>query len=230
MSPKTVDLFVKTPSFLYKNTFTHLISYGQTIWSWPFISFIVSFPMLSGLKSDLHRSCVDHAEGLEFGIKFWQTLGGWHSWKIYNVPVCEWNELFGKIPGARCVRYVIFWRKMLKTLNAASHCNNCKRNLLLLPCKKTQSPGERQKAYRHFYTLFVELEQVVEGFYNGISTAEVDTLAAETCAYMYLDLDHGICGWIQWTAAQWILWDLNREYHFWILNPIESPSDWVNRK
>ena len=32
------------------------------------------------------------------------------------------------------------------------------------------------------------LEQVVEGFYNGISTAEVDTLAAETCAYMYLDL------------------------------------------
>jgi hypothetical protein len=25
---------------------------------------------------------------------------------------------------------------------------------------------------------------VVEGFYNGISTAEVDTLAAETCAYM----------------------------------------------
>ena len=30
--------------------------------------------------------------------------------------------------------------------------------------------------------------QVVEGFYNGISTAEVDTLAAETCAYMPFDL------------------------------------------
>jgi len=27
-------------------------------------------------------------------------------------------------------------------------------------------------------------QKVVEGFYNGISTAEVDTLAAETCAYM----------------------------------------------
>jgi ribonucleoside-diphosphate reductase alpha subunit len=27
-------------------------------------------------------------------------------------------------------------------------------------------------------------QKVIEGFYNGISTAEVDTLAAETCAYM----------------------------------------------
>ena len=27
-------------------------------------------------------------------------------------------------------------------------------------------------------------QKVVEGFYNGISTSEVDTLAAETCAYM----------------------------------------------
>jgi len=27
-------------------------------------------------------------------------------------------------------------------------------------------------------------QKVVEGFYNGISTAEIDTLAAETCAYM----------------------------------------------
>ena len=27
-------------------------------------------------------------------------------------------------------------------------------------------------------------KKVIEGFYNGISTAEIDTLAAETCAYM----------------------------------------------
>ncbi|CAE8618306.1 unnamed protein product, partial [Polarella glacialis] len=27
-------------------------------------------------------------------------------------------------------------------------------------------------------------QKVVEGFYNGITTSEVDTLAAETCAYM----------------------------------------------
>jgi ribonucleoside-diphosphate reductase alpha chain len=27
-------------------------------------------------------------------------------------------------------------------------------------------------------------QKVIEGFYNGISTSEVDTLAAETCAYM----------------------------------------------
>eukprot|EP00435_Cladocopium_sp_Y103_P059236 s414_g21.t1 len=30
----------------------------------------------------------------------------------------------------------------------------------------------------------VVTKKVIEGFYNGISTAEVDTLAAETCAYM----------------------------------------------
>merc|ERR1719305_1263087 len=27
-------------------------------------------------------------------------------------------------------------------------------------------------------------QKVIEGFYNGITTSEVDTLAAETCAYM----------------------------------------------
>merc|ERR1719382_1422610 len=27
-------------------------------------------------------------------------------------------------------------------------------------------------------------QKVVDGFYNGISTSEIDTLAAETCAYM----------------------------------------------
>merc|ERR1719436_972969 len=27
-------------------------------------------------------------------------------------------------------------------------------------------------------------QKVIEGFYNGIATAEIDTLAAETCAYM----------------------------------------------
>jgi len=27
-------------------------------------------------------------------------------------------------------------------------------------------------------------QKVVEGFYNGISSSEIDTLAAETCAYM----------------------------------------------
>merc|ERR550514_969912 len=27
-------------------------------------------------------------------------------------------------------------------------------------------------------------KKVIEGFYNGISTADIDTLAAETCAYM----------------------------------------------
>merc|ERR1719356_1819465 len=27
-------------------------------------------------------------------------------------------------------------------------------------------------------------QKVIKGFYNGISTSEVDTLAAETCAYM----------------------------------------------
>merc|ERR1719379_2759803 len=27
-------------------------------------------------------------------------------------------------------------------------------------------------------------QKVVEGFYNGMSTSEIDTLAAETCAYM----------------------------------------------
>merc|ERR1711881_537319 len=27
-------------------------------------------------------------------------------------------------------------------------------------------------------------QKVIEGFYSGISTSEVDTLAAETCAYM----------------------------------------------
>merc|ERR1719343_387508 len=27
-------------------------------------------------------------------------------------------------------------------------------------------------------------QKVIEGFYSGISTAEIDTLAAETCAYM----------------------------------------------
>merc|ERR1719359_2810001 len=27
-------------------------------------------------------------------------------------------------------------------------------------------------------------QKVVEGFYNGIKTSEIDTLAAETCAYM----------------------------------------------
>merc|ERR550525_1555604 len=27
-------------------------------------------------------------------------------------------------------------------------------------------------------------QKVVEGFFNGISTSEIDTLAAETCAYM----------------------------------------------
>jgi len=27
-------------------------------------------------------------------------------------------------------------------------------------------------------------QKVVEGFYNGVTTAEIDTLAAETCAYM----------------------------------------------
>ena len=26
--------------------------------------------------------------------------------------------------------------------------------------------------------------KVIEGFYNGITTSEIDTLAAETCAYM----------------------------------------------
>merc|ERR1719420_953243 len=27
-------------------------------------------------------------------------------------------------------------------------------------------------------------QKVIEGFYNGITTSEIDTLAAETCAYM----------------------------------------------
>jgi len=27
-------------------------------------------------------------------------------------------------------------------------------------------------------------QKVIEGFYNGINTSEIDTLAAETCAYM----------------------------------------------
>merc|ERR1719155_118571 len=27
-------------------------------------------------------------------------------------------------------------------------------------------------------------QKVIEGFYNGISSSEIDTLAAETCAYM----------------------------------------------
>ena len=64
-------------------------------------------PMLSGLKSGLHRSCVDHAEGLEFGREQNEVpwiLDRWHSWIMmskmkYNMSWCEWNWLFGKIPG-----------------------------------------------------------------------------------------------------------------------------------
>jgi ribonucleoside-diphosphate reductase alpha subunit len=37
---------------------------------------------------------------------------------------------------------------------------------------------------RNFVDPVPVTQKVIEGFYNGISTAEVDTLAAETCAYM----------------------------------------------
>lgn len=143
----------------------------------------------------------------------------------YNVPVCEWNELFGKIPGEGAFGMSFSEEK----------CSKLKCSKSLQQLQKKSSPSHMQKntvtwwkaesIQTLLHTLF-ELEQVVEGFYNGISTAEVDTLAAETCAYMYLDLS-----WDLWMdpmnscpVNQWILWDLNREYHFWILNPIESPK------
>ena len=80
----------------------------------------------------------------------------------------------------------------------ANHCNNCKRISLL--CKKSRNRRKTDSIQTPLHALLdangalvchhkkSRLEQVVEGFYNGISTAEVDTLAAETCAYMYLDL------------------------------------------
>lgn len=153
-SPKAVNLFVKTPSFLYKKHFTHLIRMVKRFEA--DLHQLHEVPMLSGLKSGLHRSCVDHAEGLEF-YRILTNLDRWHSWTWCQ----RWSTTCQYVNETNCLEKYLgkvrsvchFLKKNAQNSSAANHCNNCKRNLLLLTCKKTQSPGERQKAYRHFYTL-----------------------------------------------------------------------------
>ena len=52
----------------------------------------------------------------------------------YNVPVCEWNELFGKIPGARCVRH--FLKKNAQNFK-------CSKSLQQLQKKSSPSPIQK---------------------------------------------------------------------------------------